>query len=149
MPGPADWRLPLRSGHLCIPAAVPYVSNSERIRLGLQAWGSDVPQPVIDAAVRELHLALPEVAPEDSDSESEVAPKRARNRRGQFRADDITTPEKDEAWEEAEATGAAEAEVIAEAEAMAEEEAAMAAALEYEAAMAAEAEAASMGWHEG
>lgn len=141
MPGRADWRLPLRSGHLCTPAAVPYVSNTERTRLGLQAWGSDVPQPVIDAAVRELHLALPEVAPEDSDSESEVAPKRARNRRGQFRADDITTPEKDEAWEEAEA--------IAEAEAMAAEEAAMAAALEYEAAMAAEAEAASMGWHEG
>lgn len=67
---------------------MPYVPNYERIDLGLVAYGSDVPQDVLDAAIaaRELRGKPP-------------AKKRAPKKAGQFKADDPATPDKDEAWE--------------------------------------------------
>lgn len=68
---------------------MPYVPNYERIDLGLVAYGSDVPQDVLDAAIaaRELRDKPP-------------AKKQARKKAGQFKADDPATPDKNEAWEE-------------------------------------------------
>lgn len=71
---------------------MPYVPNHERIDLGLVAYGSDVPQDVLDAAI---------AAREARDAEPAPAPrKRARTPKGQLKADDPATPDKDEAWEE-------------------------------------------------
>lgn len=75
----------------------PYVPNHERIELGLQGYGSDVPQDVLDAArirhqqIQADHKTLEEVHPPR---------RRARNGKGQVVADDPTTPEKNEAWED-------------------------------------------------
>lgn len=77
---------------------MPYVTNEDRIRLGLQSWGSDVPAEVLAAA--EAALAAPvgavDAAPaEDAPPEPPEAPaapsRRARTRRGQFQADDPAT----------------------------------------------------------
>jgi hypothetical protein len=77
---------------------VPYVSNTERIALGLQGYGSDVPQDVLDEAkARWAQLQ------EDRKTLEEVGPaprKRARKANGQLKADDPATPDKNEAWEE-------------------------------------------------
>lgn len=73
-----------------------YLSNSERIRLGLQAWGSDVPDDVVAEAEQALLGAVcpaPEACPA-------TPPKRARSTKGQFQADDPATPEVDEAFVE-------------------------------------------------
>ncbi len=73
-----------------------YLSNSERIRLGLQAWGSDVPDDVVAEAEQALLGAVcpaPEACPA-------TPPKRARTTKGQFQADDPATPEVDEAFVE-------------------------------------------------
>jgi hypothetical protein len=80
-----------------------YLSNNERIRLGLQAWGSDVPDDVVAEAERALAEAeqalvgavcpAPEACPA-------TPPKRARSTKGQFQADDPATPEVDEAFVE-------------------------------------------------
>lgn len=73
-----------------------YLSNSERIRLGLQAWGSDVPDDVVAEAEQALLGAVcpaPEACPA-------TPPKRARTAKGQFQADDPATPEVDEAFVE-------------------------------------------------
>jgi hypothetical protein len=77
---------------------VPYVPNHERIDLGLVAYGSDVPQDVLDAAIaaREARDAEPEPAPEPAPAPR----KRARTPKGQLKADDPTTPEVNEAWED-------------------------------------------------
>lgn len=77
---------------------MPYVPNHERIALGLQGYGSDVPQDVLDAA-----LARQEQLKADRKTLEEVGPtprKRARNAKGQLQADDPTTPEVNEAWED-------------------------------------------------
>lgn len=64
-----------------------YVSNSDRIRLGLQHYGSDVPDEVVAAA--EAALAEP-VKP---------APKtRARTKKGEYQGDDLDTPDVNEAF---------------------------------------------------
>lgn len=63
-----------------------YVSNSERIRLGLQHYGSDIPEEVVAAA--EAALAAP-VKP--------AAKTRARTKKGEHQGDDPITPEVNEA----------------------------------------------------
>lgn len=52
----------------------PYVSNEERIRLGLHQYGSDVPQEALDAAV--AALAGPDEQPAEEVA-AEEPPKRA------------------------------------------------------------------------
>lgn len=84
---------------LCI-VAVPYVPNHERIDLGLVGYGSDVPQDVLDAAI-----ARREQLQADRAILEEVKPpkgprKRARNAKGHLVADDPTTPDVNEAWED-------------------------------------------------
>jgi len=67
-----------------------YLSNSERIRLGLHEYGSDVPDKVVAAAVAALEgIPDPEPAPK----------KRARTSKGRFQGDDLQTTDKNEAWE--------------------------------------------------
>jgi len=78
---------------------VPYVSNEERIRLGLQHWGSDVPQDALDAALAAHHGACAVASAQPAAAEPEK-PKRARTRRGQFQADDPNTAEVNEAFVE-------------------------------------------------
>lgn len=70
---------------------MPYVSSEERNRLNLHAWGSDVPQDVLDAALAATSVCVVKAEPEPT-------PKRARGRRGQFQADDPTTPDVNEAF---------------------------------------------------
>lgn len=77
---------------------MPYVPNHERIELGLQAYGSDVPQDVLDAAI-----ARHQQMQADHKTLEDVSPRlrrRARNGKGQLQADDPTTPDKNEAWED-------------------------------------------------
>lgn len=83
---------------LCTPAAVPYVPNHERIELGLEGYGSDVPQDVLKEAIARREKLLV-----DRSTLLDVGPsqrKRARNKKGQLVADDPTTPDKNEAFEE-------------------------------------------------
>lgn len=78
---------------------MPYVPNHERIDLGLVGYGSDVPQDVLDAAIARREKLL-----SDRATLEEVMPtprKRARNSKGHLAADDPTTPDKNEAWEDA------------------------------------------------
>jgi hypothetical protein len=74
---------------------MPYVSNDQRIRLGLQQWGSDVPQHVLDAAL----TAVAEPVAISAPLQTTTSAKRARARRRQFQADDITTEGLNEAYE--------------------------------------------------
>lgn len=71
-----------------------YLSNDERIRLGLQQYGSDVPDEVVAAAEAALGGACC-VAPAKP-----AAKTRARSSKGQFEGDDPTTPEVNEAFVE-------------------------------------------------
>lgn len=74
-----------------------YLPNDERIRLGLQHYGSDVPDDVVAAAEAALAGgACPAPAPKTA-----TAPKkRARTTKGQFQGDDPATTDVNEAWEE-------------------------------------------------
>jgi len=77
---------------------VPYVSNTERIVLGLQGYGSDVPQDVLDQA-----KARWEQLQGDRETLEKAGPtprKRARKANGQLKGDDPATPDKNEAWED-------------------------------------------------
>lgn len=76
---------------------MPYVSNEERIRLGLQQWGSDVPQEALDAALAAAEGAV--AAPSAEETAAEPTKPRARTRRGQFQADDPSTAGVNEAYE--------------------------------------------------
>lgn len=71
-----------------------YLSNEHRIRLGLQQYGSDVPVEVVEAAEAALAApggsACPAPAPKTK--------RRARTKTGEFKADDPTTPEVNEAY---------------------------------------------------
>lgn len=71
-----------------------YLTNEERIELGLQSYGSDVPVEVVEAAraARGGAAAAPPAPP--------PAKKRARVAKGQFRGDDQVTAEVNEAWTE-------------------------------------------------
>lgn len=75
---------------------MPYVSNDQRIRLGLQQWGSDVPQHVLDAALTAVAEPIAISAP----PQTTTSAKRARTRRGQFQADNPTTDGLNEAYED-------------------------------------------------
>lgn len=70
-----------------------YLTNDDRIRLGLQAYGSDVPDEVVAAA--EAALAGVGAAA----TAKTTAKKRARTDKGQFQGDDPGT-EANEAWTE-------------------------------------------------
>lgn len=69
-----------------------YVTNDERIRLGLQNWGSDVPDEVVEAAEAALGGGCPLPAPKPATK------KRSRTAKGEFEGDNPATPEVDEAW---------------------------------------------------
>lgn len=75
---------------------MPYVSNEERIRLGVHQYGSDVPQDVLDAA--EAAFAGTVDAPPAE--EPPAPPKRARTSKGQYQADDPNTAAVNEAYQE-------------------------------------------------
>jgi hypothetical protein len=70
-----------------------YVTSDERIRLGLQGYGSDVPEEVVEAAEAALNGGCPLPVPKAA------ARKRARTARGTLQGDDPATPDVDEAWE--------------------------------------------------
>ena len=72
-----------------------YLSNEQRIRLGLQQYGSDVPDEVVAAAEAALAGACC-VAPTDS----AATKKRARTTKGQFQGDDPATADVNEAYVE-------------------------------------------------
>ena len=72
-----------------------YLTNDERIRLGLQHYGSDGPDEVVAAAEAALGGACC-VAPENASATK----KRARTAKGQFEGDDPTTTEVNEAFVE-------------------------------------------------
>lgn len=72
-----------------------YVSSADRVRLGLFAYGSDVPEDVVAAAEAAL-AGVVDPAPE----EPPATPRRARTKKGQFQADDPLTPDANEAFEE-------------------------------------------------
>ena len=83
---------------------MPYLTNDERIRLGLQHFGSDVPAHEIAAAEQEYRAKKRAATFEDPAPEAEPAPakrKRTHKERGHFKEDDPTTPDKNEAWEDA------------------------------------------------
>ncbi|MEB3354196.1 MAG: hypothetical protein VKM34_08175 [Cyanobacteriota bacterium] len=69
-----------------------YLTNDERIQLGLQGYGSDVPEEVVAAARAAAGGAEP-AAPAAA-----AAKKRARVAKGRYRGDDQSTPEVNEAW---------------------------------------------------
>jgi hypothetical protein len=74
-----------------------YVTNDERIRLGLQSYGSDVPEEVVRAAEAALGGGCPLPTPKAT------AKKRARTAKGEFQGDDPATADVDEAWVDSEA----------------------------------------------
>lgn len=71
-----------------------YLSNTDRERLGLFGFGSDVPDQVVADAEAALAArcggACPAPAPKTA--------KRARNQKGEFQGDEPTTPEVNEAY---------------------------------------------------
>jgi hypothetical protein len=69
-----------------------YLSNDERIRLGLQQYGSDVPEEVVAAAAAALAGACC-VAPAKPATKT-----RARTAKGQFEGDDPATTDVNEAF---------------------------------------------------
>lgn len=72
-----------------------YLTNGERIRLGLTHYGSDVPDDVVAAAEAALvGSACPAPTPKTTTR------KRARTKAGQYQGDDPTTPEMNEAFVE-------------------------------------------------
>ena len=75
---------------------MPYVSNEERIRLGIQQYGSDVPQDALDAAEAAFAGAV-DAPPAE---EPAAPPKRARTSKGQYQADDPDTAAVNEAYQE-------------------------------------------------
>ena len=72
-----------------------YLTNDERIRLGLQQYGSDVPADVVEAAEAALASPCGGACP----APTAKATKRARNKKGEFKGDDPATAEVNEAYE--------------------------------------------------
>lgn len=72
-----------------------YLSNEQRIRLGLQQYGSDVPDAVVAAAEAALAGACPVAATDPAPTK-----KRARTAKGQFQGDDPATAKVNEAFVE-------------------------------------------------
>lgn len=72
-----------------------YLSNDERIRLGLQQYGSDVPAEVVEAAEAALASPCGGACPAPT---KETAKARARNKKGEYLGDDPATCEVNEAF---------------------------------------------------
>lgn len=72
-----------------------YLTNDERIRLGLQGYGSDVPEDVVAAA--EAALAAP-AGGCPLPAATTTTKTRARTKKGEYQADDPATPDVNEAW---------------------------------------------------
>lgn len=73
-----------------------YLSNTERLRLGLTEYGSFVPDDVVAAAEKRLEEAT---AGGEAVLRQVSGRRRARAEAGRFRADDPETPETNEAFE--------------------------------------------------
>jgi hypothetical protein len=73
-----------------------YLSNTDRLRLGLTTYGSFVPDDVVAAAEKRLEQAT---ACGEAVLAQVSGRRRARAGAGRFRADDPTTPEVNEAFE--------------------------------------------------
>jgi hypothetical protein len=73
-----------------------YLTNDDRIRLGLQGYGSDVPEDVVAAA--EAALAAPAGGCPLPAAKTTTTKTRARTKKGEFQADDPATPDANEAW---------------------------------------------------
>lgn len=71
-----------------------YLTNEQRIRLGLQGYGSDVP----DEAVAAAEAALAGAADAPPAPEPAPAKKRPRTKKGEFQPDDPATPDVNEPW---------------------------------------------------
>jgi len=72
-----------------------YLTNNERIRLGLQHYGSDVPEDVVAAAEAALAAPCGGACPASTPKSSKT---RARNKQGEFEGDNPATPQVNEAW---------------------------------------------------
>lgn len=75
-----------------------YLTNDERIRLGIQGYGSDVPAEVVAAAEAALAAAAGD-CPLPA-KKATTTKTRARTKKGEFQPDDPATPAVDEAWVE-------------------------------------------------
>jgi hypothetical protein len=73
-----------------------YLTNDERIRLGIQGYGSDVPEEMVAAAEAALAATAGNCPP--SEAETTTTKIRARTKKGEFQPDNPATPA-DEAWE--------------------------------------------------
>lgn len=73
-----------------------YLSNTDRLRLGLTTYGSFVPDDVVAAAEKRLEQAT---AGGEAVLRQVSGRRRARAEVGRFKADDPTTPEVNEAFE--------------------------------------------------
>ena len=82
---------------ICV--APVYLTNDERIRLGIQSYGSDVPEAVVAAA----EAALAAVAGDRpaATAKGATTKTRARSKKGEYQPDDPATPDVNEAWVEA------------------------------------------------
>jgi hypothetical protein len=74
-----------------------YLTNDERIRLGLQHYGSDVPEEVVAEAEAALASPCGGACPAPTKA---AAKTRSRNKKGEFEGDDPTTTEVNEAFVE-------------------------------------------------
>lgn len=74
-----------------------YLTNDERIRLGLQQYGSDVPEEVVAEAEAALAQACGGACPAPT---AKTTKTRARNTKGEYQGDDPTTPQVNEAFVE-------------------------------------------------
>ncbi len=74
-----------------------YLTNDERIRLGLQQYGSDVPADVVEAAEAALASPCGGACPAPTKATTKT---RARTKSGQFEGDDPETAAVNEAYVE-------------------------------------------------
>lgn len=72
-----------------------YLSNDERIRLGLQHYGSDVPEDVVAAAEAALAAPCGGACPAPTPKTTKT---RARNKKGEFEGDNPETSQVNKAW---------------------------------------------------
>jgi hypothetical protein len=72
-----------------------YLSNDERIRLGLLGYGSDVPDEVVAAAEAALASPCGGACPAPTKTATKT---RARTKKGEFAGDDPATPDVNEAF---------------------------------------------------
>lgn len=89
------WSEQLATDSLGCSCSTPvYLSNTDRERLGLFGYGSDVPDEVIAEAEAALASPCGGACP----APTAKTAKRARNAKGEFQGDDPATPEVNEAY---------------------------------------------------